>query len=311
VSTVESYEPLAVVQSTPGLAEYLDAVERRLDDALNANDGAVARASSETLRAGGKRLRPLLVFLSSPPDRHPPVGAGVAVELVHLASLVHDDLLDGATVRRGAPSIWSAFGERIATASGDCLFALAFTELARESNPSSLVALAEAALALTEGEALQREQRFNPSLSVESQLERCAAKTGALFSVACRLGAGDTTSALGEYGLELGIAFQIVDDILDCVAAMSATGKAPGADLRDGVPTVPLLLAAQKDDAVRAALAGKPCENALERVAASGALELSREIAREYARRACGHLDRRCRVRELEALARAIVERER
>jgi geranylgeranyl pyrophosphate synthase len=311
VSTVESYEPLAVVQSTPGLAEYLNAVEHRLDGLLSANYGAVGRAAAGALHAGGKRLRPLLVFLSSPPGCRPPVGAGVAVELVHLASLVHDDLLDGATVRRGAPSTWSAFGERVATASGDCLFALAFAELARESDPSSLVALAEAALALTEGEALQHEQLFNPSLSVESQLERCASKTGALFSVACRLGAGDTASALGKYGLDLGIAFQIVDDILDCVAEMSATGKAPGADLRDGVPTVPLLLAAQADEAVWAALAGEPCENALERVATSGALELSREIARKYARQACGHLDERCRARELEALARAIVERKR
>jgi geranylgeranyl pyrophosphate synthase len=311
VTTVESYESLEVVQSTFGLADYLDAVELRLDGLLARETDAVGRAASRALHAGGKRLRPLLVFLSSPPDRQPPVSAGVAVELVHLASLVHDDLLDGATVRRGAPSTWSAFGERVATASGDCLFALAFSELARENDPSELVALAKAALALTEGEALQQEQLFNPSLSVESQLERCASKTGALFSVACRLGAGDAASPLGEYGLALGIAFQIVDDILDCVAETSETGKAPGADLRDGVPTVPLLLAAETDEAVRAALAGGPCEDALERVAASGALERSREIAREYARRACGHLDERCRARELEALARAIVARKR
>jgi geranylgeranyl pyrophosphate synthase len=311
VTTVESYERLEIVQGTLGLREYLDAVELRLDSLLAGETDAVGRAASRALRAGGKRLRPLLVFLSSPPDRHPPVGAGVAVELVHLASLVHDDLLDGATVRRGAPSTWSAFGERVATASGDCLFALAFSELARENELGSLVTLAEAALALTEGEALQHEQRFDPSLSIESQLERCASKTGALFSVACRLGAGDTASALGEYGLALGIAFQIVDDILDCVAEMSETGKVPGADLRDGIPTVPLLLAAETDGAVRAALAGRPCEEALERVAASGALERSREIAREYARRACGHLDEHCRMRELEALARAIAERKR
>jgi geranylgeranyl pyrophosphate synthase len=311
VSAVRSCEPFELVRSSPGLASYLEAVELRLDSLLGDGGGVIDRATSQTLHAGGKRMRPLLVFLCSPIDRPAPVAAGVAVELVHLASLVHDDLIDGAALRRGAPSIWSAFGTRTAMASGDCLFALAFSELARERDPDGLEALAEAALALTQGEAQQREQLFDPSISVEDQLDRCARKTGALFSVACRLGAGDLSSPLGDYGLALGIAFQIVDDILDCVADAGETGKTPGTDLRDGVPTVPLLLAAERDELVRAALAGGSCTGALERVAATGALERSQEIARGYAREACGHLDGHGRAHALEALAQVVVERTR
>ena len=311
MSAVRSCDPLELVRSSPGLTDYLEAVELRLDSLLGRGGGVIDKAASQTLHAGGKRLRPLLVFLSSPTDRPAPVAAGVAVELVHLASLVHDDLIDGAALRRGAPSTWSAFGKRIAMASGDCLFALAFSELAREGDPGTLEALAEAALALTQGEALQREQLFDPSISVDAQLERCARKTGALFSVACRLGAGDVSSPLGDYGLALGIAFQVVDDILDCVAEAGETGKTPGADLREGITTVPLLLAAERDELVRAALAGGSCAGALERVAASGALARSREIARGYAREACKHLAGHCRAHALEALAQVVVERTR
>ena len=151
MSAVRSYKTLELIRSSPGLASYLEAVELRLDSLLGRGGGVIDRAASQTLHAGGKRLRPLLVFLSSPIDRPTPVAAGVAVELVHLASLVHDDLIDGAALRRGAPSTWSAFGKRIAVASGDCLFALAFSELACEGDPGALEALAEAALSLTQG----------------------------------------------------------------------------------------------------------------------------------------------------------------
>jgi octaprenyl-diphosphate synthase len=311
MSAVRSYGPLELVRRSPGLSDYLSEVELRLDHLLGRGGDVIDKAASQTLHAGGKRLRPVLVFLSSPIDRPASVAAGVAVELVHFASLVHDDLIDGATLRRGVPSMWSAYGKPVATASGDCLFALAFSELAREGDPGALEALAEAALALTQGEALQREQLFDPAISIDVQLDRCARKTGALFSVACRLGAGDVSSRLGDFGLALGIAFQIVDDILDCVAETGETGKTSGTDLRDGIPTVPLLLAAEQDELVRAALAGGSCDGALERVAASGALERSREIAREYARAACTYLDGHGRARALEALAQVVVERTR
>lgn len=311
MSAVRSYEPLDVVRDASGLKEYLAAVEQRLDELFAGGSGAVDLAARQALHAGGKRLRPLLTFLSSPPGQAPPVAAGVAVELIHLASLVHDDVLDSAPVRRGAPSTWNEFGKHVALASGDRVFALAFSELAREGKLRDLATLAETALALARGEALQRDLRFDPETSVDAQLRLCALKTGSLFSAACRLGAGAAGRSLGEYGLALGIAFQIVDDVLDCAGEPGETGKAPGTDLREGIPTLPLLFAAQRDEAVRAALAGGSSEGILERVADSGALERANEIAHAYSRKACSHLNGDSRRRELEALAQAVVERRR
>jgi len=164
--------------------------------------------------------------------------------------------------------------------------------------------LASASLALARGEAMQRRQRHDPDTTIEDYLERCALKTGKLFEAACTLGGGN-----GEYGLLLGVAFQIADDILDCAGETIETGKVPGTDLRDGTPTLPLLLAAREDPLVREALAGGPREGALVRVAATGALERSREVALDYARRARACLDGAERREELEALAEAVVER--
>jgi geranylgeranyl pyrophosphate synthase len=311
MSAVRSYEPLDIVRDARGLKEYLEAVEERLDELFAGGSRAVDLAARQALRAGGKRLRPLLAFLSSPPGQAPPVAAGVAVELIHLASLVHDDVLDGAPVRRGAPSTWNEFGKHVALASGDRVFALAFSELAAEGRLCDLATLAETALALARGEALQRELRFDPNASVEAQLRLCSLKTGSLFSAACRLGAGSAGRSLGEYGLALGIAFQIVDDVLDCAGEAGETGKAPGTDLREGIPTLPLLFAAERDETVRAALAGEPSEGILERVARSGALERAHEIAQDYTRKACSYLNGDSRRRELEALTQAVVERRR
>ena len=294
---------LETVRAASGLESFLDEVERRLEESVSAHPGLVAIVGAGALAAGGKRLRPLLVFLSAPPGRAP-VAAGVAVELVHMATLVHDDLIDGAAVRRGRASAWSAHGDAAAKAAGDYLFARAFAVLAAEGDPGAVTTLAEASLALARGEALQRTQRHDPSTSIDAYLERCALKTGKLFEVACALAGGS-----GEYGLLLGIAFQIADDVLDCTGETIETGKVPGTDLRDGTPTLPLLLAARDDPVVRAALAGGPLDGVLVRVAATGALERSRELALDYASRARACLDGAGRREELEALTRAVVER--
>jgi octaprenyl-diphosphate synthase len=151
---------------------------------------------------------------------------------------------------------------------------------------------------------MQRLQQHDPDTPVDAYLERCALKTGALFEAACTLGGGS-----GEYGRLLGIAFQIADDVLDCTGDTIETGKVPGTDLLEGTPTLPLLLAAQEDSIVREALAGGPKEGVLVRVAASGALDRSRELALHYASQARSRLDGAPRRDELEALTRAVVER--
>jgi octaprenyl-diphosphate synthase len=295
---------LEVVRATAGLDGYLADVEGALGRAVERHSGLVAEVGRGALAAGGKRLRPALAYLSSSPHDDPPVAAGVAVELVHMATLVHDDLIDGAAMRRGRAAAWSEHGEGAAKTAGDYLFARAFAVLAETGDVSAVGILADASLSLARGEAMQRRQRHDPDTTVDEYLERCALKTGALFAAACVLGGGS-----GEYGRLLGVAFQIADDVLDCTGDTIETGKIPGTDLQDGTPTLPLLLAAQEDSVVHAALAGGPKEGVLVRVAASGALERSRELALHYASEARSRLDGARRRDELEALTRAVVER--
>jgi geranylgeranyl pyrophosphate synthase len=295
---------LEVVAAAEGLDAYLLDVEDELARAVDPYPGVVREIGTQAIEAGGKRLRPALAFLSSHPQTRAPVAAGAAVELVHMATLVHDDLIDGAAVRRGRASAWSEHGPDAAKAAGDFLFARAFAVLAREGDPGAVAVLADATLGLARGEAMQRRQRHDPATTVDEYLQRCALKTGKLFEAACVLGGGS-----GEYGRLLGIAFQIADDVLDCSGETIETGKVPGTDLRDGTPTLPLLLAAQSDPYVADALAGGPQEGALVRVAASGALERSRELALHYASEARACIGSAPRREELEALTWAVVER--
>jgi geranylgeranyl pyrophosphate synthase len=225
-----------------------------------------------------------------------------------MATLVHDDLVDGARMRRGAPAAWSVFGADAALAAGDYLFACAFGELAATGDSAAVAVLADACLCLARGEALQRRQTHDPDTAIEAYLERCALKTGKLFEAACLLGSGGNP-ALGAYGLSLGIAFQIADDILDCAGQTQETGKIPGVDLREGTPTMPLLYAAAQDETVRAALAGGPLNGALVRVAGTDALERSRAAALDYAAKARSHLGAESHREELEALTYAVVDR--
>jgi geranylgeranyl pyrophosphate synthase len=265
----------------------------------------VAKAGGETLHAGGKRLRPTLVYLSAPlAERAIPAVeiAAAAVELVHMATLVHDDVLDEAPLRRGHPTAWSTHGEAIAVATGDYLFARAFAELAALGDPVSLRILSNTACELALGELLQARQARDPGVAAEDVLERCRLKTGRLFAAACalggRLGGLDTDScaALERFGESLGLAFQLADDVLDCAGDPKRTGKALGTDLRDGTTSLPLLVAAQSDPVLAAALR-EPVASAdvlplLARVAATGALEQVRDTAERYARRAEAELER-------------------
>ena len=299
---------LASIRETPGLDAYLEELEDRLDAAVRSHPGLVATVGSDALAAGGKRLRPALVFFSAPLGQAASVEAAVAVELVHMATLIHDDLIDGAEFRRGRAAAWAAYGPQAARAAGDYLFARAFAELAAAGDARAVQLMADATLCLARGEALQRRQTHDPDTTIDSYLERCALKTGKLFEAACLLGGGD--AALGEFGLALGIAFQITDDILDCSGETVETGKIAGVDLREGTPTLPLLLAARADGVVRQALAGGSLDGALVRVAATGALERSREVALEYARRARSHLNGEVHREELESLTHLVVDRE-
>jgi len=297
---------LAQVHATPGVAAYMAEVEAGLARAVAARPGLAEEVSGEALAAGGKRLRPLLCFLTARGE--PPVGAGVAVEMIHMATLVHDDLVDGARLRRGLPAAWSVYGADAAKAAGDYLYARAFGVLVETGDDRAVSTLAEAALCLARGEAMQKLQTHDPDTAIDAYLERCMLKTGKLIEAACLLGSGGDES-LGQYGVALGLAFQIADDILDCAGQTQETGKIPGTDLREGTPTMPLLFAAREDEVVRDALAGGPLDGVLLRVAATGAIEQSRDWALDYAARARSHLGEHPHREELEALTYAVVDR--
>jgi heptaprenyl diphosphate synthase len=302
---------LTAIRSDPGLEDYLARLEARLETAVASHPGVLADVVKESLKAGGKRLRPALTYLSAVPSQRRGetcLIAGVAVELIHMATLVHDDMLDGADLRRGQPTIWVAHGRETAKAAGDYLFALAFAELGRLGGLEAIRALSRATLSLARGEALQRRQAFRADTSVEDYMLRASLKTGKLFEASCRLGGGDVR--MGEFGLELGVAFQIADDILDCSGDFDTTGKAAGVDLRDGTPTLPLILASRTDQEVARALSGEHVPDALERVVASGALEKSREVAWRYAASAREKLTGAADVDALYALTYAVVDRE-
>jgi geranylgeranyl pyrophosphate synthase len=298
------------VQTGLGLLEsqYLDELEARLRASVASDPGLVGRVGAESVQAGGKRLRPLLIHLVSD-DAERALVCSVAIELVHTATLVHDDLIDRAPMRRGRPTAWHEHGDAAARTTGDYLFARGFSQLAAAGDLEGVRILSQACLALARGEALQRQQQHRPDTPVEAYLERIELKTGKLFEAACLLGSRDPQ--LGRFGLLLGTAFQIADDILDCTGDTLETGKVPGTDLREGTPTLPLLLAARADDSVHAALAGGPLEGVLVRVAATGALEQCRRVALDYATRAREALNGSFRRAELEALADAVVERRR
>jgi geranylgeranyl pyrophosphate synthase len=283
-----------------GLRERMARAESHLD-VLTASAGApLARHANATIRAGGKRLRPLLVVLAAESAGGPPGGeegemrlvrAAVAVELVHSATLVHDDLIDGAALRRGHPTVASVGGRDAAVATGDLLFSLAFAELARNCSITQLRALSDASSALAAGELLQREDVYAPDVSVERYLRRCELKTAALFEAACRLGALTAVrssrrlaEALGAFARQVGLAFQMLDDVLDVSGPVERTGKPRGTDLLEGTVTLPLILARARDPELAtfdlsslrtAAQALELCE----RIAATGALQTARERA--------------------------------
>ncbi|MCK9248458.1 MAG: polyprenyl synthetase family protein [Solirubrobacteraceae bacterium] len=308
----------------PGVPPLLALIEARLRRAAAPGDGPVDEVAERTVAAGGKRLRPLLAILvaGAPVDGAPRdavVRAGVAVELIHTATLVHDDVLDAAPLRRGRPTAFHTHGRAAATVVGDRLLAAAFAEIARGGDPEPAAVLAEASRALARGELLQRADAWRADVDEARYLERCRLKTGALFAAAARLGAlaGDRDpDAYARFAEALGVAFQLFDDVLDVVGPPEVTGKARGTDLLDGTMTLPFLLA-RAESAELAALdpttiGPADAEGVCDRIAATGAIAATEDRARELVAAALAALPADDDVRRADALAlvaRGVVDR--
>lgn len=240
----------------------MDSVEQRLRDVL-ASQSVFMQEISEYLLAGkGKRVRPTLVVLSASlgaADSRELVDVASAIELVHLASLIHDDIIDDSGVRRGKPTIDRLWGNLVAVLAGDFVFASAFGLLASRQ-AYALSVLADAVKTMCEGEIEQ-------SLSAESSdpdegayLSSIGKKTASLMGACCQIGAhlagapSEQVAAMKEYGLNLGYAFQIVDDLLDIWGSEGKTGKPVGLDLRRGLSTLPVIRLAARGESGRTAL---------------------------------------------------------
>jgi len=279
------------------LPTRLGAVETMLRELAGGHGELLREDVTATLAAGGKRLRPLLVLLcAGPPGGDAAVRAGSAIELVHMATLVHDDVLDDAPLRRGRPTVAATSGRARATSAGDLLFSRAFALLAGAGDRRAVELLSEASVSLALGELAQRRDAYDTAVPEERYLERCRLKTARLFECACLMGLAARGRAGGEsaqpapgeaelraFGGEIGLAFQLLDDVLDVTGPPERTGKARGTDLLDGTVTLPLILAIRDEPAlaevelrgIDAAAAEALCD----RIAATGALEEVRSRA--------------------------------
>jgi geranylgeranyl pyrophosphate synthase len=320
VSTAATVDAVRAAGGEP-VARLMERLERRMHELATGYGDALGAHAGSTIAAGGKRLRPLLVFLAAgvpTPERDDLLSAAVAVELVHAATLVHDDVLDGSALRRGRPTVVASGGRLAATSTGDLLFSRAFAELTRIGSADCVRVLSRASSELAAGELMQRADAWTP-VAAARYFERCRLKTAVLFRAACELGAiasSGPAEELAQFGERIGLAFQVFDDVLDVTGPPEQTGKPRGADLLDGTVTLPLILARDRDPSLQsldlrsirtAAQASEVCT----RIARTDALGVARGEALELvaaSKRLLPELPERQRA-ALELVADGVVER--
>ena len=240
------------------LHDDLQACNRTIVARMDSQVELIPQLAAHIVAAGGKRLRPLLTLAAArlcgyAGDRH--VKLAACVEFIHTATLLHDDVVDESLLRRGLASANAVFGNQASVLVGDFLFARAFQLMVEDGSLVVLGILSRAAATIAEGEVLQLVTQNDLTTSEARYLEVITGKTAALFAAACEVGAvvadrpTNETAALAEFGMNLGIAFQLVDDALDYAADQSVLGKTIGDDFREGKMTLPVLLAYRAGDA--------------------------------------------------------------
>lgn len=275
-------------------------VEKELKKIANLpEEKLLSETSGHLLNAGGKRLRPAFALLAGKTfqyDLEKLLPLAVALELIHMATLVHDDVVDASVTRRGIPTVKAKWGNQVSVYTGDFIFGQSLIQIARCNNTKIAEILADVSVKMSEGEIVQLRTTFDPKQSLRDYLFRIKRKTALLISASCELGAlaagapENFIRALRWYGYYLGMAFQITDDILDLIAEEKELGKPVGSDLRQGVVTLPVIFALQKSPRKEwlAEVVGKPDKKegevleAIDEIKKCGAIEYSFGVSQRY-----------------------------
>ncbi|OQA11329.1 MAG: Heptaprenyl diphosphate synthase component 2 [Firmicutes bacterium ADurb.Bin373] len=286
------------------IKDELQAVENELRQIVQERYQILTETSTHLLNAGGKRLRPALTLYGAKFynfDMEKVVPLAATMELIHMASLVHDDVVDASMTRRGKPTVKAVWGNSVSTHIGSFLFAKSLILLSRyEDTPLIFEVLSNTSVQMSQGEIIQISSSFDINQSIKDYLYRIKCKTALLIAASAQLGAvacgagRDIHLALRRYGYNIGMAFQITDDILDMIADQRQLGKPIGGDLRQGIITLPVIYALQccKDKKRLIELITKVEKNddevneALEIVKNSGAVDYSFDIAQKYVMKA-------------------------
>lgn len=304
----------------------MEQVEENLRRSVASTERLLTDISSYLIFGGGKRIRPtvaLLVFKSFAGKRLGDIiDIATAIELIHTATLLHDDIIDGAEFRRGKESAFKRFGLKATLVTGDFLFIKAF-EFAGKFDETVVQWTSDACTRLTEGEILQSFFNRNTAVTVADYLEIVRRKTASLFQTAAKVGAYLAGAGLSDiertarYGLNLGIAFQIVDDILDIIGREELLGKPTGMDLRDGNPSLPIILALGDKGVWDAFQSKHPSEEkvqeAMEAISRSKAINEAKNLSKRYAEVAYESLEQlpvSIYSNSLKTLLRLIIERD-
>jgi octaprenyl-diphosphate synthase len=283
------------------VAKELDLVEENLLRSIRSTERSLTDIAAHLILGGGKRIRPmvtLLVFKVFGGEKlEGIIDIATAIELIHTATLLHDDILDGAETRRGKQSAYKKYGLKATLIAGDFLFIKAF-EFAGKFDATVVQWTADACTSLTEGEILQGVFNRNMEVTLEDYLEIVRRKTASLFQTGARIGAylagaaPASVEAVSQFGLNLGIAFQIIDDVLDVVGHKELLGKPVGMDLRDGNPSLPIILSIHDGEPVvaRAFQASQLTEamvqSAIEAIGRGAAIDKAKALSRIYAAQA-------------------------
>jgi len=290
--------PVGTDQRDPfkSVAPELELVEQTLARAIGSREQSLTDIAAHLIDGGGKRVRPMVTLLAhlalGGKGTQDIVDIATAIELIHTATLLHDDIIDCADIRRGKVSAYKKFGLTSTLVAGDFLFIKAF-EFAGKFDENVVQWTADACTLLTEGEILQGYFNRNSAVTLDDYIEIVKRKTASLFQTGCKVGAylaGAKPGVVDEaerYGLNMGIAFQIVDDVLDVVGHADLLGKPTGMDLRDGNPALPIILALE-DGVVREAFEQSESKeilitSALEAIKRGPAIHKAKDLSRRYA----------------------------